>query len=50
MTELIKLIKQLADLRFFGELLIMFEAGKVVKENKLPSLAFFYAQKGVRIV
>jgi hypothetical protein len=49
MTELIKLIKQLADLRFYGELLIKFEAGKVVKENKLPSLAFFYAQRDVYV-
>jgi len=38
MTELIKLLKQLADLRFFGELLIKFEAGKVVIVKKTENI------------
>jgi hypothetical protein len=38
MTELIKLLKQLIDRRFFGELLIKFEAGKIVLVKKTENI------------
>lgn len=36
--ELVKLIKELMDRKFFGELLIKFESGKVVVCKKTESI------------
>jgi len=38
MTELIKLIQQLASLKFWGELLIKYENGKIVLVKKTENI------------
>lgn len=38
MTELIKILQQLMTLRFWGEILIKFEGGKIVHVRKTESI------------